>query len=321
VKLTISIALLSAILWQLGGPGDVLQAVTRIDPWYALLVLLVNTGDRGLMSYKWSQLLRSRRLQLPLLRAMMIYCASMVWGLFLPTTVGADVVRAASASRSGLDSDEVISSIVIERMLGFLSAIMLGLTGLFLLSASNSMDPRLGVASLFGSITLVAAAAAFALSFNKQLFDRLEGHLPRRAREGRIMKRLGQFHSTYRAYQRNKRALALFFLLTFTEQLFPILHSWLIAMALGVDVSFLYIAGALPLSMLIARLPVSIDALGVFEGVFILLLSFAGVSSSDAFAIALVGRILQTVSWIPWWLAHMLQTGDFGVPRSIQAAK
>ncbi|MGH7797415.1 MAG: lysylphosphatidylglycerol synthase transmembrane domain-containing protein [Candidatus Binatia bacterium] len=320
MKLTISLALLAAILWQLGGLYDVMRAVARIDPWYVFLVLLVNTGDRALMSYKWSQLLRSRHMRLPLLRAMMIYCSSMVWGLLLPTTVGADVIRAASASRSGLDSTEVVSSIVIERMIGFLSAILLGLLGLLLLSSADSLDPRLDFAWLFGGIMLVASAAAFALSFNQRSFECLGAYLPARVREGRVLQRLRRFHSTYRAYQRNKRALAIFFLLTFAEQLLPIVHAWLIAVALGVDVSLFYIAGALPLSILISRIPVSIDGLGVFESVFILLLSFVGVSSSEAFAIALAGRILQTVSWLPWWLAHAFAIGELKIPRTAKGA-
>jgi uncharacterized protein (TIRG00374 family) len=132
------------------------------------------------------------------------------------------------------------------------------------------------------------------------------------------MQRFRQFHSTYRAYQDDKRSLAVFFGLTLGEQLLPILHSWLIAKALGIDVSLLYIAGAVPLSILISRIPLSIDGLGVFEGTFILLMSLAGVSASEAITIAFTGRILQTASWLPWWLAHVLQTKEFSVPRTVQ---
>ena len=119
-----------------------MHSLLRLDPWYAVVVLLINTADRVLMSFKWSQLLRSRHERLPLFRAMMIYCDSMVWGLLLPTTVGADVIRAASAARTGLKSDVVVSSIIIERLIGFVSAILLGIIGLFLLYATKKLDAR-----------------------------------------------------------------------------------------------------------------------------------------------------------------------------------
>jgi glycosyltransferase 2 family protein len=59
--------------------------------------------------------------------------------------------------------------------------------------------------------------------------------------------------------------------LTFGQQLLGVIVTWLTARGLGVDVGLLFMAGILPLTLLISRLPVSINGLGVFEGVFILL--------------------------------------------------
>jgi uncharacterized membrane protein YbhN (UPF0104 family) len=101
----------------------------------------------------------------------------------------------------------------------------------------------------------------------------------------------------------------MFFGLTFGEQLLTILLFWLIAHGLSIEVSLFYIAGAVPLTILVARLPVSVNGWGVFDGVFILLMSLAGISAVEAIAIVLIGRILQTVSWLPWWGAHVLSNG------------
>jgi uncharacterized protein (TIRG00374 family) len=128
--------------------------------------------------------------------------------------------------------------------------------------------------------------------------------------------RLRQLHSTYRAYQHDKSNLALFFGLTFGEQLLTIVLFWLIAHGLGIEVSLFYIAGVVPLTILVARLPVSVHGWGVFDGVFILLMSLAGVSAVEAIAIVLIGRILQTVSWLPWWAAHVLGTASRRSPGS-----
>jgi uncharacterized protein (TIRG00374 family) len=318
LKLLVTTVLVGVIVWQLGGVTDVLEVMRRMHPRYIALVLLVNTADRALMTFKWIQLLRSRGMDLPFLRAMRIYCASMVWGTFLPATAGADVVRAFSTSRIGLDSNVVVSSIIIERMIGFLSALLLGLISLVLLSLSGSLDPRLRVAWFVGMLLLIGATSVFALSFNKRAFEWLETRVLYPWREKRLMQRFRNFYGIYRAYRDDKKSLTVFFGLTMGEQLLPILHSWLIAWGLGIEVSLLYIAGAVPLSILISRIPVSIDGLGVFEGTFILLMSLAGVSASEAVAIAFMGRILQTASWLPWWLAHVLQTKEFSVPRSAQ---
>jgi uncharacterized protein (TIRG00374 family) len=315
LKVSVTATLLCVILWQLGGVGSVLAVMGRMHPGYVALVLLVNTADRALMTFKWGMLLRSRGVELPFFYGMKIYCASMIWGTFLPATLGADVARAVTTSRIGLNSDVVVSSIIIERILGFLSALFLGLLSLLLLSLYGSLDSRFDGVWLLGLMMLGSATALFSASFNQRAFRWIRSRFPSAMKRMAIMQRIGQFHATYRSYNDDKKTLTQFFGLTLLEQLLPIVHSWLIARALGAEISLLFIAGVVPLTILISRIPVSIDGLGVFEGIFILLMSLAGVSPAEAVAIAVIGRILQTLSWLPWWLAHVFETGEFRVPR------
>jgi len=122
---------------------------------------------------------------------------------------------------------------------------------------------------------------------------------------------------TYQGYGTKKRALVAFFSLTFGEQWLAIVFAWVIAIGMGIHVGLLFIAGVLPLALLISRLPISIDGWGVFDGVFILLMSLAGVSAAEAVAIALAARVLQTASWLPWWLSHLISNGGFREARHL----
>src|SRR4029453_10924205 len=96
----------------------------------------------------------------------------------------------------------------------------------------------------------------------------------------------------YRSLAADGRSLAMFFGLTFGEQMLPIVNTWLVARGMGINVGALYFAATLPLALLIARLPISIDGIGVFEGVFVVLMSLAGLSAAQAVAIAVASRIL-----------------------------
>jgi glycosyltransferase 2 family protein len=317
LKLVFTVILLGVIVWQLGGLAGVGTLMLGIDPWYVVLLLLFNTADRALMTFKWAWLLRGRGVHLPFLRGMRIYCASMVWGLFLPATMGADVIRALKTSGSGLNSHEVVASIVIERMFGFLSALLFGLLGLVLLSLFSGIDARFDFLWWLGGAALLGTAIVFVASFTQSVFDLLHNHLLYRFREHRIMQKLRQFHATYRAYQDNKGSLATFFGLTLGEQLVPIVHSWLVARSLGVDVGLLYMAGAVPLTLLISRIPISIGGFGVYDGTFLLLMSLAGVHGTEAIGICMVGRVMETVSWLPWWLADVAGSGSLRPARPL----
>jgi uncharacterized protein (TIRG00374 family) len=248
---------------------------------------------------------------------MKIYCASMIWGIFLPATVGADVIRAYSSSKLGLDSNEVVASILIERMIGFLAALLLGFISLVLLSVLGVLDERFDLVWWCGIGLLGVGLGIFIVSFNQSVFDFLYGRLFFKFQDTRILGKFKQFHSVYMRYQDNKKELVVFFVLTFGEQFLFILHPWLVAKGLGLDIGLLFLVGVVPLTILISRIPIAISGLGVYDGVFMMLLSLAGIPPAGALAITLNGRILQMASWIPWWFAHVIGSGSFRPPRPL----
>ena len=219
--------------------------------------------------------------------------------------IGADAFRACSATRTGLDANEIVASILIERIAGFLSALLLGLLSLVLFFLYEGLDHRFYIVWWLGSVMLVGATVVFAASSNQSTFDLLHGHLLSRFQDTQIVQRLRQFHTIYRAYRHDKGSLAVFCGLTFSEQFIAIPLMWLVARGLGIEVGFLSVAGVVPLAFLISQFPISINGLGVFDGAFMLLMSFIGVPGVEASAIVILGRILETASWLPWWGAQV----------------
>jgi uncharacterized protein (TIRG00374 family) len=310
VRLVISLVLVGCIVWWFGGPGKIAAIAGRISFGLAGLVIILIMLDRALMTYKWTLLLKARGVHLRLLTAMKIYCASMIWGTFLPPTVGADTIRAVSTARTGISTNEVVASIVVERMIGFLSAFVLGLVSLVLLSTSGLFESRFMGVWWAALAMILLAAVVLVASFSDNLFhlihDRILGCLHTKS----IAEKLRKLHETYRAYRNNTGTLIVFFVLTFAEQLEAIVQSWLVALALGIHVGILNFTIAIPLSMLVSRIPIGIGGLGTYEAASAFLLSLGGVSGAEAVAIAFSGRILQILAWLPWWFAHVISTGS-----------
>jgi hypothetical protein len=50
------------------------------------------------------------------------------------------------------------------------------------------------------------------------------------------------------------------------------------------------------------------------DGAFLVLLSLAGVSGAEAIALALMTRLVQVVSWLPWWITELLSSGKMRAP-------
>lgn len=306
LQLLISVVLLAAILWYADAFDDIVSLFVEAAPQFLALALVVMTLDRLLMTFKWILLLESRGLALSLYNGFKIYCATMIWGMFMPATVGADALRAYLTSRKGLNGYEVTASIIVERMIGFLAALLMGLVGMLILSSARVVDDRFDSVWWAGGILLAGGVAAVALSFSENVFDTMLRFVPARLRSSKVVQGVRKFHGIYRGYGRERRTLAVFFLLTVLEHALTVFGVWLLAVGLHVDVPLWHVLAAVPLSMLIARLPITFDGLGVFEGVFVVIMGLAGVGAAEALSIALAGRLVQIVAWAPWWLLYSL---------------
>jgi len=155
----------------------------------------------------------------------------------------------------------------------------------------------------------------FVFSLSDRFFNFIHVELLHKFREIAIVKKIRQFQENYKKYKNEKSVLTKFLGLTFLEQLFPILISWLIAKSLNIDINFLYLAAAVPISLFISRIPISINKIGVYDGVFMLLMSLAGLSASQAIAITIVGKIIETFSWVPWWIAYIFDSRTLYPPK------
>lgn len=287
---------------------------------YALLAAAVVLVDRLTMTYKWSLLLRAQGHRLPILPGLKIYCASMCWGVVLPTTVGADAVRTVLAMKRGIGGADVAASILVERMIGFLCALALALVSLVLLRGSGILVDRYDHALYTGAALLLGALALAAICLNATAFDALATRLPNALRRSSAMRHLERLAHAYRSLEAARGTIAAFTAITFIEQLFGVTITWVLARGFGVTVDLLTLLAVVPIATLISRVPISIDGLGVYETVFAVLMAPAGVTPSASVAIALVGRAIQFLCVLPWWLAQVLGTGELRSPKAAAVA-
>jgi glycosyltransferase 2 family protein len=314
LQLAVSIAAVALLLVYVVDVREVAAVLRGFPAEYALLALLVATLDRVLMSYKWAVLVHAQGYRLSSLHAMTMYCAAMLWGSALPATVGADAVRAVLATKSGIRSTDVVASIIVERVVGFVWALVLGIVCLFVLRSAGVLDGRYDLI-VFGSVAMLAGAIAIVLvSMNRPLMARAARLLPSRVQRTRLVARLGEVARASQSLGASRRAIAEFSALTVLEQVFALTLPLTLAIGLGVDLHPIVLMAIVPVAMLISRLPVSFDGLGIFEALFVGLFVLAGVSPEASFAIAIAGRVVQLIAVLPWWLVQVTWAGSVRPP-------
>jgi uncharacterized protein (TIRG00374 family) len=305
LQVTVALVLTGLLLYFFVDVRELAKVLGGVDAGWAVLTVVVITGDRLLMSFKWTLLLRVRGYRVPLTHALMVYCTAMVWGLALPSTLGADAIRAALIRRRGVEYRDSVATIMVERGVGFVSALGMGLLSVltlrFVLPGAHEYDFLL----VIGAAAMIVALLVLVLSFTQRAFDWFVALLPRRWQHAALIEKLARLHDTYRSLATDRRTLAWFTVLTGVQQMYLLGVTWMVARSLGMDVNLLYFLAAAPLAFLASRLPVSFDGIGVYEAIFVAVMSVSGLSPAQSFAIAACGRVYNLITWMPWFMVFL----------------
>jgi glycosyltransferase 2 family protein len=275
--------------------NQVWKPITHTGWIYLLVFFIVINIDRALMAYKWCILLKAKGTSFPFMDALRGYYFATFWGIFLPSTVGGDTVRVLRTAKQVESSKDIVSSVIMERVLGALTALMVAVVCLGVAFVSlDVFDWRIEAGLFF--LFLVFTGLVFA-SFH----DRLLVWLDSKSAFERVglWGKLARVYGSYREYRNHHGALLRFMAWSALEQCVPSIGVYLTAHALGRDVSFLYCLILVPLIMTLTKLPLSLDGYGVREGLYVYLFALVGVANTDAFIIGLVSHVIANLSLLP----------------------
>lgn len=295
-------------------------AIGRASPLLLIIAYLIGVVDRVLMAYKWNLLLRAQKIYLSLLNATVTYLTSTFLGLFLPSTVGGDAIRAFAVAKFGYSAADATSTIVLERALGMLALMFLVVASIvaggILIGAAYLADLQdlLLVVGGMGLIGLLIISVSLSAKFRSWLTDKVQKRFGKitaetsasSKRSSKITRFLAQLDTSYSQFQHKKSLLVLFFGLSLVENLFPIGWSYILAMAFQLQVSLLDCFVVVPSVLILRRLPISIDGIGIHQTAFVYLLSLTGVPEAQGLLLGIVTHLLATLLVLPGGLFYML---------------
>lgn len=290
--------------------GEMFEAISHSNPYWVLLAYAIGIVDRIIMAYKWNLLLRAKNIYISLLNTTTTYLTSTFFGLFLPATVGGDAFRILFVKREGHDASDVTSSIVIERILGMI-ALMGFVMGSIVLSVvvlgERFFDDIWGLfwaTTGFFVVTILILAATLnrrLVGWGASLLNRFD-HYPRVRKINELVRKIYRSYATYR---NAKGTLATFLVLSFVENIFPIMWTYLLALAFNIEVPLFYFFILVPIALILRRLPISIDGTGLHEGAFVYFLALIGVATEQGLLLGIATHALAVALVLPGGLFYM----------------
>jgi hypothetical protein len=305
VRAAVATILTAVLLWS-ADPAAVLDATARADlRWIGAAVLLV-VVDRGLMAYRWMALLGpiDAAVRPPFRAILRLFFISTFAGTFLPGSVGGDLVRAYGLSRLNVPSGTAAATVLMDRVLGVLSIVVMGGAGLLFAGRSDLLSNGAVIVSLLIAGGCCAAAAAV-------VFDERAAALAQRAAlmlpASRVRAIAGDLTTATRAYAHMHADLANVLVGSLAVQVLRILQAYALGRALGIDAALAVYFAFVPLILLVMLMPITINGLGTSQAAFVWFFGRAGVGEAQAFALSVLFVALGVVGNLPGGLLYMFR--------------
>ena len=282
LKISLSVVL---ILWMTHdiALGSVFAIISESST--ALLTLAFSLFFVGyvITAFRWRTLIRAQGGDAPIFFLVRSFMVALFFNNFLPSTVGGDVVRMYDSWRLGNSKSDAVTVVLVDRFLGVIVLLCFALLALIFDEAVAGEIPFITawVSAGLGGIGVVAwlmlkIPVSYAEIFSSK----------RRGIAARIGSILAKVLRSFQAYRHARlevlRALALSVLL----QVNVVVCFTVLARAIGIEVPIESMFLIIPVAIFIMMIPISINAIGVRETVFVFLFSLYGIENIQALAFA-----------------------------------
>jgi len=242
-------------------------------------------------SYRWHLLLKDQGWDIPVGYLVRSYAVAMFFNNLLPSTIGGDGYRAFDCAKAGVPKSKSLAIVLVERFLGMFALMMFAVVAFGLAAGMISRTEQLWIWAV--AIFVVMSSGVWLLFFKGFDIGKLPVKLPGASV---INKVFGKIQDAFSPFKGRTRVLTWTMLISLGFQLNVIFHYYLISQALGLDIRFGYFLVFIPLSIFIQIIPISINGIGVREGIYVSfltdMLGKASVEQSLAFSWIAYGMIL-----------------------------
>lgn len=233
--------------------------------------------------FRWQMLLKAANIDLPLKRIIISFAGGIFFNLFLPSTIGGDLVRSIDLAAHTKKPRQVVATVFLDRLSGYIGVALV--LSLAVLMGWRFLQDKAVFVSLF--IIVAVLVAILLVLFNKFIHSKIN-RLLYSPDAGKIREAITSLHQEVHYFGRNKKLIFNNLALSFFVQLIAPVTFYFVGLSLGIKINIIYFLIFLPIIGAITLLPVSIGGLGLRDATTIYFFAKAGVTKDLAFAMSLI---------------------------------
>lgn len=301
VRLVVAVGLTAIVLYR-SNPAHIVRAAATADlRWIAAAIALVLI-DRTLMALRWIDLLTAvtagSRPHFPIV--LRIFFVSSFVSNFVPS-VAADLYRAYALARHDVRLAESAASVLMDRVLGVLSMVLVGLAALpFAREIASDRGLLAGLGTAF-----LGCAAAGAVVFSERAAGTLvslAAAVPWRP----LQRAAASLTDAVRRYAHHHGAMLRVLLMSIAVQAIRVVQAWCLGRSLDIDLPLAIYFALVPAILLVMQLPITVNGIGTTQWAFDALFVPRGAAAAPVFAVSVLFLALGVIGSLPGGVLYAL---------------
>lgn len=302
IKVLVSLTLIALLLSKLG-LRQVAAQLAVANLWWIALATLVFIASNLLGSIQWFWLLKNQAVEIPLRRVIAYYHVGLFFNNFLIGYVGGDAIRIFDISRHSGNSSLAISTVLMDRLIGFVMLTTLALVAGLVWHSIFQSDTILLV---IGAI-LCCWLFSFVVLFHER-FARRISWVFRLILPVRLKNKMKQVYVSINSFKNERKLLVQLLLVSAAIQTLRIMVHYYAALAVGIHVHLKYFFIFVPAIALLSSLPISIGGIGIRETSGVALFSQINSIPAEAIvAMEFLSYLIGLLATIPGGLIFMFR--------------
>jgi uncharacterized protein (TIRG00374 family) len=285
-----------------------LDVIYKTNVYFIALSVIFSFVPLSIRTLRWKYIIQhmtGKKIAFP--SALFYWMNSMLFGFVTPGRVGELVIRSKHVRKDAeISLGRSFSTVAMDRMMDLIIFLTAGIKG------SIAIMLVLGGAFYYLNFVLVfifiVMLAFFYSVKNRGFLDRFlriffRRLVPENMKEGVKL----NYHDFFTGIREMKwRHTAISLILSASAFLASIITYYLVALGLGMEIPFWYIAIVVPLTYLVTMIPVSVSGLGTRDASYIFLFSLYGIQAETSILFSLLDLLL--LNWFVILLAYAMSS-------------
>lgn len=212
----------------------------------------------------------------------------MFFNLVLPGQLGGDVIKIYRISKHSGQAIKSTAAIIIDRIIGFTTLILLAAAALFF--GRNSLNVSVINSPII--ILLVCAFLFYLVIFNENIINRFK-FITDFVRWTKARHLFKEIYLSFNHYKNYPNILRIAFFISIMANICSFISAYFLFISININLNMIYFFILIPLIGMISLLPISFSGLGVQDGAYIFFFSQLGVSPAKALVISVLSHIIR----------------------------